>query len=208
MVDPKTLKYRNVTISGRICTGTSTLSGLLIGELRWKHWNAGQFFRDYCDKHKLLLENTPDRSDELSRKVDYGMRKNLKEKKGQLMEAWLSGFVAQGITGVLKVLLVCEDSLRVDRFVNREKVTVQVAKEHIKKREYENTKKWSRVYTKEWKIWVPKGKQKLRTKDNFSDFWHPDLYDLTIDTYSNSREETLKKVLNALGYKKNSKGTF
>jgi len=33
-------------------------------------------------------------------------------------------------------------------------------------------------------------------------FWYPKLYDLTIDTYYNSKEETLKIALDALGYKK------
>ena len=200
MVDPKTLKYRNITVSGRICTGTSTLSSLLIEKLKWKHWNAGQFFRDYCKKHNLKLENTSDRSDELSKKVDYGMRQDLEEKSGQLLEGWLSGFVAQKVEGTLKVLLVCEeDSLRVDRLVNRENLTVEEAKELIKKREHNNTIKWTRVYKEEWAKWLSKKKQALRIYDNLFDFWHPDLYDLTIDTYSNSREQTLKKVLKELG---------
>ncbi|MBU1085516.1 MAG: cytidylate kinase family protein [Candidatus Beckwithbacteria bacterium] len=198
MVDPKTIKYRNITISGMICTGTSTLSGQLIEKLGWKHWNAGQFFRDYCKENKLKLENTSDRSDDLARQVEYGMRKDLQEKSGQLMEAWLSGFVAQGLKGVLKVLLVCDDSLRVDRFVNREGVKVEEAKDHLRKREHENAKKWTRVYKNEWAKWVAKDKQLLRREKNFFDFWHPDLYDLVIDTYSNSKEETLHTVLKSL----------
>ena len=201
MVDPKTLKYRNVTISGRICTGTSTLSQSLKKELGWEHWNAGQFFRDYCKKNNLFLENTSDRSEEISRQVDYGMRQSLKEKEGQLIEGWLSGFVAQGVKGALKVLLVCDNSLRIDRLVNRDGVTVAEAKEQIKKRELENVKKWTRVYKKEWKKWIPKSKQGVRRDDNYFDFWHSSLYDLVIDTYSNSRQETLKKVLKALEYK-------
>ncbi len=199
MVDPKSLKYRNITVSGRICTGTSTLSSLLVEKLGFKHWNAGQFFRDYCDKHNLKLENTSDRSDDLARQVDYGMRKDLKKKQGLLMEAWLSGFVAQGVKDTLKVLLICEDSLRVDRLVNRENLPVKKAKELIKKREHENAKKWTRVYLNDWEKWVAKENQSLRIHDNLLNFWHPDLYDLTIDTYSNSREETLNIVLKELG---------
>ena len=199
MVDPKTLKYRNITVSGRICTGTSTLSNLLIERLDWKHWNAGQFFRDYCGKHNLKLEMTSDRSDDLSRKVDYGMRQDLEKKSGQLLEGWLSGFVAQGVEGTLKILLTCEDSLRIDRFVNREGATVDEAKDHLKTREHNNTIKWTRVYKEEWGKWVSKKNQNLKIYDNLFDFWHPDLYDLTIDTYSNSRLETLLKVLKELG---------
>jgi len=199
MINPKESKYRNITISGMICTGTSTLSQELINRLGWKHWNAGQFFRDYCKENDLKLENTSDRSDDLSRQVELGMRRDLKEKDGQLMEAWLSGFVAQGLPGVLKVLLVCDDSLRVDRFVNREGISVDESKELLRKREYENAKKWTRVYEKEWSEWVPKNKQSVRREEKFFDFWSPKLYDLVIDTYSNSREETLNLVLKELG---------
>jgi cytidylate kinase len=199
MVDPKSLKYRNITVSGKICTGTSTLSRFLVKKLGWSHWNAGQFFRDYCKEHNLKLENSSDRSDDLSRQVEFGMRKDLQKKSGQLMEAWLSGFVAQGLDGVLKVLLVCDDSLRVDRFVNREGVSVKESKEHLLKREHENAEKWTRVYKKEWSEWVSEDKQGLKAKDDLYDFWHPDLYDLVIDTYSNSREETLSFVLKELG---------
>lgn len=140
------MNYRNITISGLICVGSSTLASQLEEKLGWKYWNAGQFFRDYCKAHNLKLENTADRSDELSRKVDYGMRKDLKENSGLIFEGWLSGFVAQSVKGVLKILLYCGDGLRIDRFVNRENMGVEESKKHIFKREHENRKKWSRVY--------------------------------------------------------------
>jgi cytidylate kinase len=184
--------FTNVTISGRTCTGTTTLALLLKEKLKWQYWNAGQFFRDYCGKNNLKLEMASQRPDSLTRKVDFGMRDKLKQGKHQILEAWLAGFVAQGLKGVLKVLLVCEDSLRIDRLVNREGLTVERAKEMIKIREAENTKKWQRVYQKEWQLWVPQNQQVP------FDFWQPSLYDLVIDTYSNSREQTLSKVMEAL----------
>jgi len=198
MIKSKSLKYRNVTVSGKICSGTTTLSGLLEKEFGWKHWSAGEFFRDYCKKHNLDLEMASDRSDELSKKVDYGMKESLEKKEKQIIEGWLSGFVAQGVKGVLKVLLICDDGLRIDRLVNRERMGVNEAKEKIKTREYENAKKWTRVYKKEWSLWIPKDKQEVKTKEGWFDFWHPSLYDLVIDTYSNSREETLNLVLKEL----------
>ena len=73
------------------------------------------------------------------------------------------------------------------------------AKDHIRKRERENNKKWTRVYQKEWFKWVAKDKQSVRREKKYFDFWHPDLYDLVIDTYKYSREETLDQVLKELG---------
>jgi len=40
-------------------------------------------------------------------------------------------------------------------------------------------------------------------KDEPIDFWRPDLYDVVVDTYSMNKEQTLKKVLDALKNKKN-----
>lgn len=198
-VDPEVLRYRNITVSGKICSGTSRLTDLLVDTLGWESWSAGEFFRDYCSKHGLKLEEASRRSDELTRKADYFMRARLEKEKGLILEAWLSGFVVQGIKGVLKVLLVCNDDLRVDRFVNRDRVSVDQAVKHIKKREEENLKKWQRLYAREWKKWVID--RKTINEDEPIDFWDVRLYDLVIDTYSNSREETLSKVLEALGYK-------
>jgi cytidylate kinase len=198
-VDPRVLKYKNITVSGKICTGTSTLVALLVKTLGWESWSGGEFFRDYCRKHNLELEEAGKRSDELARKVDYGMRERLQKEEGIILEAWLSGFVAQGVGGVLKVLLSCNDDLRVDRFVNRDRVSVDEAVRHIKKREKENLKKWRRVYEKEWKQWVVT--PGTVSGDDPVDFFDPRLYDLVIDTYSHSREETLEKALDVLGYK-------
>ena len=175
------LKYKNITVSGLICTGTTTLAKSLVKKLGWQFWSGGEFFRGYCKKHGLALEASALRPDELSKKIDFGMQKRLRRDKHLIIEAWLAGFMAQGIDGVLKVLLVCDDALRIDRHVNREQMTVTKAKKLIFTREQENIKKWTRLY-------------------GTSDFFNPDKYDLVIDTYSHSRQETLKKVLNELGY--------
>ncbi|MFC1751277.1 cytidylate kinase family protein [Pseudomonadota bacterium] len=124
------------------------------------------------------------------------MRQKLKEGKKQVMEAWLSGFVAQGVGGVLKVLLVCKNDLRVDRVVNRDGNSVKDTVALMKKRESENLKKWRRVYGREWKEWVVN--RGILPSSAPIDFWHPKLYDVVIDTYSSSRKETLKIVLDEL----------
>ena len=180
----KGLKYKNITITGKICTGTTTLSGSLLKKLQplgWQYFNAGQFFRDYCKKHNIPLVESQFKSEELVKKVDYGIQEKLQKESKNIFEAWLAGFMARDILGVLKVLLVCDDVLRIDRLVNRDSLTVEEAKEHIKEREKKNFEKWSKLY-------------------QATDFWNPKHYDLVIDTYSNSKEETLNEVLNKLGY--------
>lgn len=177
----KRLRYRNITITGKICTGSTTLAIGLQEKLGWKYRNTGQLFRDYMAKNKTPLENTTSSPDSIHHELDNYVINQLKKGKEQIFEGWLTGFMARGIPGVLKVLLVCDEALRIDRLVNRDNMTVSQAKKHIKKREAENFKKWSEMY-------------------KATDFWEPRHYDLVIDTYSNSKEESLEKVLKELGY--------
>ncbi|MDP3724117.1 MAG: cytidylate kinase family protein [bacterium] len=179
----------NITISGKICTGTSTLAKGLIQKLGWSMWSAGDFQREYVQKMGIDLEKTSLRSDEHEREIEFGMRKRLQSEEHIILEAWLGGFVAQRLDGVLKVLLVTPDDLRIDRLVNRDNITVDEAKAHMRKREEENHIKWSKLYANEWREWV--GEKPI-------DFYEPSLYDLVIDTYSHSKTETLEKVLEKL----------
>lgn len=190
------MNYRNITISGEVATGTSTLIEFLKKEPALKEWeffSGGEFMRQYAQTNGLFPKDAKIHhaasvySDAFDRNVDYRMRESLSTKDHQVFEAWLSGFFAQKIAGVLKILLTCsDDAVRIDRIVNRDGVSVEEAKEHIKSREQQNVAKWVRLYKKEWDEWV--GKPAIN-------FWDPDLYDLVIDTYSHSKEETLALVV-------------
>jgi len=182
-VPGKNLHYQNITISGLICTGTSTLAAFLKEKLGWEHKNLGQLTREFAAQNNIPLELAASQSDEFERKKDlYLCKSSLECGKEQIIEGWLSGFMAENIKDVLKVLLVCSDeSVRIDRLVNRENITVEEAKNQIKTREKESLQKWSSLY-------------------QTADFWNPKFYDIVIDTYSHSREETLDAVLRKLGY--------
>jgi cytidylate kinase len=200
------LKYKNITISGLPAAGSSTLGKALAEVLRWKYFSGGDFMRAYAikkglfDKKNSFHHDATVYSDEFDKKVDYGMRETLRISRKQILDSWLSGFVAQGIPGVLKILTFCSrDAVRVDRLVNRDDLTVDKAKKHIFVREDKNVKKWQRLYKNEWHKWVvDKG---VFNKNKKIWFWYPRLYDLAIDTYKHSKEETLKIVLNKLGHK-------
>lgn len=185
------LKYNNITISGGVAVGTSTLLANLKPYLKaygWKFFSGGEFMRDYALKKRLIPKNLKSHhkadvySDEFDKKVDYGMEDRLKREKKIVLEAWLSGFMARNISDVLRVLLICSnEAIRVDRVVNRDNVTIDEAKRFIKDREETNFKKWKRLY------------------GDF-DFFNPQYYNLVIDTYSSGPLETVGKVLDKLGY--------
>lgn len=199
-------KYHNITVSGLPGSGSTTLLKLLKEELKfdgWKGFSGGEFMRAYAeekglfDGSKKLHHSATHYEDDFDRQVDMGMRSKLSKGKKWILESWLSGFLAQGVEGTLKILVTCsDDAVRIDRIVNRDEVSVTEAKVHIQKRYEENFAKWRRMYAPEWNQWVV-GSGTM-TEDDPIDFWHPDLYDIVIDTYSNNQQQTLDLVLNAI----------
>jgi cytidylate kinase len=182
-MDTPKLKYRNITISGGVATGTSTLARNLAETLGWARINAGDIQREY-DRSRGASEHfsgSDTRSDEHEQAIEAMTKQKLTRENHLIYEAWLSGFVAREIEDVLKVLLVCRDELRIDRVVNRDKMTVSDAKKQIESREQGNLKKWKEIY-------------------GDYEFWDPKYYDLVIDTYSSGPFETMGKVLDKLGH--------
>lgn len=188
----KFLKYSSLAISGQPGTGRSTLLNNLkthLQPLGWEFFSGGEWSRKYAIEngtHKaddLSHHKATDYGDEIDQKIDVAMRNKLADPNAHMaIESWIAGWNMRGFSHVLKILLVCDEALRIDRVVNRDQLAVDAAKKHLEDREKENLTKWSRIH-----------------KTNAADFWDPKLYDLVIDTYKFSREETLNKVLEKLG---------
>lgn len=176
-------KYRIITVSGKIAVGTTTLAKNLVHLLNWKRINVGGLQRQFDRKHNINenKQGAQSRSDEHERSMEEMTKKMLTEESHLVYEAWLAGFIANNIPGVLKILLVCShEDIRIDRVVNREKITIEEAKHWVKQREEENSTKWKKLY-------------------GDYNFWDPKYYDLVIDTYSCGPMETMGKVLDRLG---------
>lgn len=173
-------KWQNITVSGRTANGATTLSRKLAERLGWTLINPGEIYREYARKNNIPLEKTTQSEDLYHIDLDNFIKEKLKNEKNLIIESWLSGFDAQGISGVFKIFVTCsDDSVRVDRLVNRDKMTIEEAILHMKTREEENLIKWEKLY-------------------HTRDFWNPSLYDLVIDTYKNGPTETLEIALKEL----------
>jgi cytidylate kinase len=200
------MKYRNITISGLPGSGSTTLLKRLketLEEQGWQGFSGGEFMRAYAQAKGLFEEkgglhhDASHYEDDFDRQIDYGMRERLSTEQNWILESWISGFMAQEVPGVLKVLLTCsEDAVRVDRIVNRDQVSVEEAKENIQNRVKNNVTKWRRMYAQEWNDWVVQTGKANSAEE--IDFWKPDLYDVVIDTYSTDPQQTLDRVLEAL----------
>lgn len=180
-------KYHAITISGKIAVGTTTLAKNLQQVIGWEYINTGSIQREFDRKHgnnenKIGAKS---RSDEHEREMDAMTKTKLNSEKNIIYEAWLAGFMAQGIPGVFKILVICSDyGIRIDRVANRENITIDEAKSLVKQREEENIPTWKRLY-------------------GDHDFWDPKYYDLVIDTYRNGPNESLEIVLTKLDLKNN-----
>ena len=185
---------RMITISGRIASGSTTLAKKLSEVLGWKHIEGGEIFWEAVKSKLGLAEKDtnlrPDKEDE---EFDKSLKKTLREGKNLILETKLAAFNAQGIPGVFKIAVVCDDEdgndqtqIRIDRLVNREKLSIEKAKEEAVVREKNDIEKWRRIYTKNDKNWT---------------YWDKKYYDLVINTYSKNQEETLRIALGKVGYK-------
>lgn len=189
----KTLKYASVAISGRPGAGRSTLLKNLrpiVVPLGWESFSGGDWARQFAIKNgahradDVKHHKATDYGEDIDHQIDLALREKLSDPDTHVaVESWIAGWNMRGLAHVLKVLLMCDDALRIDRVVNRDNLTVEAAKEHLRDREEANLAKWSRMYK------VPQ-----------SDFWDPKYYDLVINTYSHGPAETLDLVLQALGY--------
>ena len=188
-----TLRYKNITISGGVAVGTSTLVSNLKPYLvpkGWQFFSGGEFMHEYAIKKHLFPKRLKIHhqatvySDEFDRKVDHEIRNRLKREKKLVVESWLAGYFARDLKTTLKILLICtNDDLRVDRLANRDNLTVSQARRQLKLREQNNFKKWHRLYGK-------------------SDFFDKKYYNLVIDTFSSGPLETVGKALDIISYTK------
>jgi len=176
------MKYNKITISGKICSGKTTLLKRLEKKLGWPAFMTGQLFRDYVLKHGLSLEGAQEQSERLTKEVDYKVRDMLHEdNKFLIVDGWMSGLMANKKSGVLKIILVCKDDIRYKRFAKREKTTFDEAKKRVEERQdswFEKIKKIHKISSKT-----------LNDEKN---------YDLVIDTSYITPQAILKKVISFL----------
>ncbi len=185
---------RIITISGRIASGSTTLAHKLSNLLGWRHIEGGEIFWEAVrTKMGLNEKDTNLRPDKEDEDFDASLKKILTDGKNLVLETKLAAFNAQGVPGVFKIGVVCEDEtgndkteIRIDRLINREKISLEEAKEEVMEREQNDLEKWRRLYANGDANW---------------NYWDKKYYDLVINTYSHNQEESLKTALQKIGYK-------
>ena len=182
---------RIIAVSGRLGAGSTTLAKHLAKHLSWKHVEGGEIFWEAVRKKMhLSSKDTNLRPDEEDILFDKQLKKILEEDENVVLETKLAGFNAQGIRGIFKILVVCEDNnetdqiqIRIDRLVNREGISVDEAKVEAVEREHNDLEKWQKLYANgdtNWKYFDKK------------------YYDLIINTYKLNQEEAFKAAIDEI----------
>ncbi len=177
----------NITVSGRIASGATTLAKQIADYLNWDFLEGGELFEKFFDPTK---GNDNSRPDSFDLEFEERVKKLLSEEKNHVIQSHLAGFDAQGISGVFKIGVICEDDeghdkaeVRIDRLVNRKGVSVEEAKKEVLNREAGLLEKWRRLYANNDPAWV---------------YWDKKYFDLMINTYRHNKEESFQVVLKTL----------
>jgi predicted cytidylate kinase len=170
------MTYNKITISGKICTGKTTLLKNLENKLHWPVFMTGKLFREYVTKNKFDLDEVNEQNENLTKKIDYQVRDMINSPGNLIVDGWMSGIMAHGQPNIIKVLLICRDEIRYQRFADREKIDGVEAKKRVEERQSNWLNKLEKIYKR-------------------NDFMDPKNYDLIIDTSGLSSKEVLKNVL-------------
>jgi len=181
---------RNITVSGRIGSGATTLAKKVAEELEWTMLDGGKLFRKINAELGMSITQSNDRPDHFDLEYEERVKKMLREEEHNVIQSHLAGYDAQGLEGVFKILVVCEDEegndkkdIRIDRLVNRDNVSIDDAKHEVGEREKQHLTKFRRLYADNDENWV---------------YWNKDYYDLVINTYSHNQVESVKLVLETI----------
>lgn len=171
--------YTKITISGKICTGKSSVFRELQKKLNWPTFSSGAYFREYAKAHNLGINQAEEQTEQLTREVDEMVKRKLHAPGNLLLDAWLGGVLAEKAKGVLKVLLTASDKVRYARFAKREVASLREAETEVKLRD---------------SSWY----EKVSTIHSRTDFFKPENYDLVIDTSKKSIHEIVQIIMASL----------
>ena len=166
--------YKSIVISGPIAAGSSTASKAVADKLGLEYRSAGDFFRNYMLKHNIPLYAKEKIPDEVEKKVDEELTE-LANNKTIIIDGLYTGYFARDMDHVLKVLLTCDENVRIKRALERIHTHKETA-EDVKKRDAAHDAKFRKLYADE----------------NFLD---PKFFDLVIDTTKTKSEEVANKIL-------------
>lgn len=183
-------KIKNITVSGRIGSGATTLAKKLSEYLEWEMLDGGKIMRKVQSDIGAGVEETSKRPDHFDLEYEEKIKNILSLDSHHIIQSHLAGYDAQGIDGVFKILVITEDEngedkmdIRIDRLVNRDGTSIEQAKYEIKERDKQNLEKFRRLYANNDPNWV---------------YWDKKYYDLVVNTYKLNQEDAFKAAISEI----------
>lgn len=179
------MNIRNITISGDIGTGTTTLGKALAKELGWHFLEGGEIFANIHKDLGISEEEVLKRPDKIDVAFDKKIRGLLSNNVHQVIESHLGGYNAKGIPGIFTIRLICEENgqdredIRSQRVAKRDSISIEKARAQALLRERGNREKYERVY-------------------GVNPYLDESLYAITINTFARSKEEVLRIALDVV----------
>lgn len=165
--------YKSIVISGPVASGTTTTAKALSEKLNLTYHSAGDFFRQYMLEHNIPLYDKAQIPDELDQKIDRQLA-SLADRGGVVIDADYIGYFTRNMLHVLKVLLTCDENVRIKRALERISTHQETVAE-IKKRQEGLDQKFRKLYADE-------------------NFLNPKFFDLVIDTTNTTSEGVVEKI--------------
>jgi len=170
--------YTKIIISGKRCSGKTTLFWNLQKILSWATFTVGQYLRDYIRIYHRTPKQIEDESQKLSKEIDMRIHKLLISPHHVIIDSRVFGNIIQPYPETLRILLTADDATRVERAALREQTTIDKQKHKFLNRESEWLKRISTVYSK--------------------DLFAPQYFDLVVPTERKTPQEIIDIVLSKI----------
>lgn len=169
------MKYRSIALSGPVAAGSTTCAKLLSQKLKIPYKSAGDFFRQYMLQHNIPLPQKEKVPDDIERKIDNELTDLISSEKPIIIEGLYIGYFSRNMPHVLKVLLTCDQKVRIQRALSRTHTHAETAQDVID-RDLAHDLKFRKLYADE-------------------NFLNPKFFDLVIDTTNTNPQQVATTIL-------------
>src|SRR5690606_14359768 len=132
------MKYTKILLSGKRNTGKTTTFWMLQKELGWPMFSESQYLRDYHRLHGIQgadKETMAEHEPLMVQANDVRLSRLLVSPDRAIIEIRAFEKIRQDWPDVLKVLLICDDEIRVKRNAFRESISEDKSKQRLLKKE-------------------------------------------------------------------------
>lgn len=168
-----------LTVSGPIGSGKSTVAKLLASRLDFHYMSTGDIFRENARKHGMSVEafnEYAEKHPEVDVDQDNYLIEKMKTSNRLVIDSRLAGWLSyKNRISAFRVYITADDKTRVERISGREKVTPEQASALISRREESEAKRYRSLYE--------------------IDISDTTIYDLVLDTTNMKPEDAVTAIL-------------